>query len=125
MKKHKVHISYYDEFPIYEPAEGGYYYAGAGLSSTTKLMSKTEARAKMDEYWNECKKENFDMYGKEDDFARSTYGNAIDENNNYIYPWVRASWDYIFKESKYIGEGAFIIVERKLGHSRKGYVPYE
>ena len=35
-----VWLSYYEEYPIYEPAEGGYYYEGLALVKTERLSKR-------------------------------------------------------------------------------------
>lgn len=46
MKKAKrfYYVSYYEDFPIYEPAEGGYYYPGTELIDSYKTGSLKSAR---------------------------------------------------------------------------------
>lgn len=38
------YVSYYMEYPIYEPAEGGYYYAGNDLEISYRFGSLSKAR---------------------------------------------------------------------------------
>lgn len=42
------HISHYEEYPIYEPAEGGYYYAGNQLV-VSERKSKRQCRKDFEE----------------------------------------------------------------------------
>ena len=51
------YLSYYKEYPIYEPAEGGYYYAGNQLVKSERL-SKRQCRRKFEKIWQECQEEN-------------------------------------------------------------------
>lgn len=51
------YLSYYKEYPIYEPAEGGYYYAGNQLVKSERL-SKRQCRRKFEKTWQECQEEN-------------------------------------------------------------------
>ena len=47
MKKNKrtwYYVSYYEEYPIYEPAEGGYYYAGNELIESYRVRTLAKAR---------------------------------------------------------------------------------
>jgi len=99
-----VWLSYYEEYPIYEPAEGGYYYSGLTLVETERL-SKRAAKRRFDELAKEC----------------------IDESKDDPYPWYQQNILYgrgLHKGSKYIGEGAMLIIERKKGMHEKGYIPY-
>lgn len=40
------YLSYYREYPIYEPAEGGYYYAGNQLVKSERLSNNAGANLK-------------------------------------------------------------------------------
>ena len=42
--KRKYYVSYYEAFPIFEPAEGGYYYEGRQLIDSIKVGSLKRAR---------------------------------------------------------------------------------
>lgn len=54
------YLSYYKEYPIYEPAEGGYYYAGNQLVKSERL-SKRQCRRKFEKIWQECQVDNWDV----------------------------------------------------------------
>ena len=95
-------ISHYEEYPIYEPAEGGYYYAGNQLIES-ELKSKRQCRKDFEAIWVECMKEN---------------------ESGIPYPWVRVNDNYIRRSSQYIGEGESIVIEKKSGSYEKGYKPY-
>lgn len=95
-----VWLSEYREYPIYESAEGGYYYEGLELVQTERL-SKRAAKKKFDQLAIEL----------------------IKESENDDYPWNMSDIKYgrhIFKGSKYIGDGAYICIERKKGMYEKG-----
>lgn len=110
------YISHYAEYPIYEPAEGGYYYAGNQLVESER-KSKRACKKNLEEIWEECKKENLQEYGMEEpDFDKDKYGNRI-------YPWKR-SGNYIYKRSYLIGEGESFVIERKQGSQEHGWQPY-
>lgn len=96
-----VWLSYYEEYPIYEPAEGGYYYSGLALVSTERL-SKRAAKRK------------FDAEAKE----------LLELSKDGDYPWVKLNGRHLAQDSKYIGEGAFFCVERKKGMYERGCQPY-
>lgn len=92
-----VYLSYYEEYPIYEPAEGGYYYAGRSLVNSEK-MSKRQAKREFNESFKE-----------------------VEDHDE----WIRAKNRYMARrESKYIGEGALLVIEKRSGSYEKGYTPY-
>lgn len=96
------YISYYKEYPIYEPAEGGYYYPGNRLVDS-KRKSKRQCRKDFENIWKECLKEN---------------------ENNPEYPWIREYDNCIYKDSEYVGRGKRYVIERKQGSMRSGWKPY-
>lgn len=96
------YVSYYEEYPIYEPAEGGYYYPGNCLVDS-KRKSKRQCRKDFENIWKECLKEN---------------------ESNPEYPWIRACDNYIYKDSEYVGRGKSYAIERKQGSMRSGWKPY-
>lgn len=108
------YVTYYEEYPIYEPAEGGYYYAGTQLVETQKL-SKRKAKAELERIWAECKADNFEIFGEEEP--------EIDHDDCHNYPWRRYGAE-IYKDSYYIGQGVFYLLERHKGSAIKGWVPY-
>ena len=59
------YLTYYKEYPIYEPAEGGYYYAGNEVAQSER-MSKRKCRSRFNEIWKECEKENIENGFTED-----------------------------------------------------------
>ena len=96
------YISHYEEYPIYEPAEGGYYYPGNQLVASER-KSKRQCRKDFEKIWQECLEENKD---------------------DPEYPWIRENANYIYKNSKYIGEGESFAIERNQGSMEHGYEPY-
>ena len=42
-----VYLTHYKEYPIYEPAEGGYYYAGNEANEYYRLNSIKQAKRKL------------------------------------------------------------------------------
>ena len=110
------YVTHYEEYPIYEPAEGGYYYSGNQVVESER-MSKRKAKAELERLWLEAKAENLEMFGAEEpDFDKDEYGNRI-------YPWMR-NGNEIFRYSKYIGDGESYVIEHKLGSCTRGWVPY-
>lgn len=113
------YITHYEEYPIYEAAEGGYYYSGNQVVESER-MSKRSCKKELNRLWEEAKAENLEMYGSEMPSDHDEYGNKI-------YPWLRIetpSGIRIVKYSKYIGEGESFIIERKQGSEERGRVPY-
>lgn len=118
------YVSHYSEYPIYEPAEGGYYYAGNELVESERL-SKRKAKEKFEEIWKKCLKEN-----EENGFVEGADWKGIIERT-HIYPWERNhDWEKkfgfyaIYRDSYYIGEGESYVIERKIGSQSKGWEPY-
>lgn len=111
------YLTHYAEYPIYEPAEGGYYYAGNQVVESEKL-SKRKAKAELEQLWLDAKAENLALFGEEEPTKdRDKYGNRI-------YPWVKYG-NMVRKSSRYIGEGESYVIERHYGSEIRGYRPYE
>lgn len=111
------HLTYYKEYPIYEPAEGGYYYAGNEIEETER-MSKRKCRLRFNKIWEECEKENIENGFTEDADWAKVY------KLTGVHPWIKFDDNCICRDSNYIGEGESYVIERKLGSQRKGYEPY-
>ena len=92
-----VYLTHYEEYPIYEPAEGGYYYSGNEIVEYER-MSLRKAKKMIRELFKEIKNEK--------DWIIS-----LDKRRAY-------------RKSKYIGEGESYVIERKLGTYKRGYEPY-
>ena len=90
------YLTYYEEYPIYEPAEGGYYYAGCSAEEWAYDESLSEILKYIPEYL-----EKFDM-----EFW-------IDKNN--IVPLFETYGAVVvgMETSKYIGEDRFIRLENE------------
>lgn len=93
-----VYLTLYEEYPIYEPAEGGYYYAGQQVDRFYRLNSEKQAKRKLAKLRKELEREGFIVIPEQ---------------------------GYAYRYSKYIGEGAEIIIEKKLGQHTRGWHPYE
>lgn len=93
------YVSYYEEYPIFEPAEGGYYYAGAQLSSSVQCSTLKKARQRL---------------------AKMVNGSW----NDPICPLVQTSKNLASYHGNYIGEGSFLVIETHKGHNEAGYEPY-
>lgn len=89
------YVTYYSEYPIYEPAEGGYYYAGANARYSKGFQTREEAQAHLRELAEE---EDMDIVN--DDYAQI--------NTPYI-----GEQDHIVVETR-----------KSYLSGEKGYVPY-
>jgi len=78
MAKHKYFVSWYKAYPIYEPAEGGYYYEGEHLIQSIRVGSLKRARKAMQ---REAKSLGFTSIGSN---MSSLCGKYIGESE-YIY----------------------------------------
>lgn len=90
-----VYLTHYNEYPIYEAAEGGYYYAGQEAGCFYRLNSVKQAKRKLAKMSKELEEEGFVVRD-----------------------------DYAFLRSRYIGEGERWIIEKVYGSHNKGRVPY-
>ena len=93
-KKTWYYVSWYDKYPIYEPAEGGYYYEGLDCACWYKFGSLARAKKWLKRWAEE-------------------YGYELSGNERHAY-----------EESHYIGEGTVIHIETVQGIHTCGYVPY-
>lgn len=87
------YVTYYSEYPIYEPAEGGYYYAGATAAYSKGFETKEEAEAHLKELAEE---EGMDIVN--DDYAQINT-KYIGEQDHIV---VETSKDYLSGESGYV-----------------------
>ena len=98
------YLTHYEQYPIYELAEGGYCYAGNQVVEAEK-MSKRKAKKEMKRLWEEAQEENKQLPDR--------------------YKWVLCyDGNMIIRHSKYIGEGKSYIIERKKGSKTSGWHPY-
>ena len=98
------YITHYEEYPIYEPAEGGYYYAGNQVVESERL-SKRQCKKNLKELWADAQKENEHLPEREQ--------------------WIMFSdGTGIRKQSRYIGDGESYIIEKKRGSRVRGWHPY-
>jgi len=106
------YLTHYEEYPIYEPAEGGYYYSGNQVVES-KRLSKRQAKKQLREIWAMCEEEN-----EENQKWEERTGQRFDY-------WQRsADGNEIWKSTRCIGEGESYVIERKLGKNRRGWEPY-
>ena len=98
------YITHYEEYPIYEPAEGGYYYAGNQVVESERL-SKRQCKKNLKELWKDAQKENEYLPEKEQ--------------------WVMfRDGTEIRRCSRYIGEGESYVIEKNYGSKVRGWHPY-
>ena len=91
-----VYLTHYEEYPIYEPAEGGYYYAGRQAVEYCRLNSEKQAKRKLAKMRKELEENGF----------------IVDDDRAYLY-------------SKYIGEGESWRIEKVLGSHESGRQIYQ
>jgi len=114
------YISHYTEYPIYEPAEGGYYYSGNQLVES-EHKSKRACKKELLRIWEECKKENEELGFREENQNEW----AAIRHETRSYPWqLNKERNRIYRGSYYIGEGESFVIERRQGSKEKGRVPY-
>ena len=92
------YLTHYEEYPIYEPAEGGYYYAGNRAQEFYRLNSMKQVKRKL----AKMKKD-------------------LEEDGFIVSEELDAAWRF----SKYIGEGESWVVEKVYGSQNEGWHPYE
>lgn len=90
------YLTHYQEYPIYEPAEGGYYYAGREPYEHYRFLTKWGARRQLAKMLAELEEEGF----------------VVDKERAYLF-------------SKYIGEGESWLIERKYGSHESGRQIYQ
>lgn len=114
------YISYYTQYAIYEPAEGGYYYAGNSLVESER-KSKRACKKALLEIWEECKKENERNGFREDN--KDEWERI--QSRTHEYPWkFNKEFNRISRRGHYIGEGESYVIERHQGSKNSGYQPY-
>lgn len=91
-----VYLTHYEEYPIYEPAEGGYYYAGNQAIEYRRLNSMKQAKRIFAKMQKELEADGFIVY----------------ENRAFL-------------PSKYIGEGESWRIEKVLGSHESGKQIYQ
>ncbi len=125
MSKRMVYFSHYRYYPIYEPAEGGYYYAGCELLYSER-MTLTEARKELKARIAEELSNS--QYEREDnDYVVPKYATYEEPSRLHghktLVVWPRGAE----VTTPYIGEGELIVIEneRDKGSRVRGWVPYE
>ena len=100
-RKYPYYVTLYNEYPIYEPAEGGYYYAGLATEAVEGFDSFKEAADAID-------------------------GIAQELNSNDYNLVKKSTTEYRDEGDKYIGTGAVLCVEnnKQFRSRERGRVPY-
>ena len=96
-------VTTYEDYPIYEAAEGGYYYSGERMTDYRGFQSFRKARKTINRMYKQALRDgNFDGMIEYRSFNGLSFGAF----------------------SKYIGDGWNIYLENKLGENEHGYEPY-
>jgi hypothetical protein len=91
-----VYLTHYAEYPIYEPAEGGYYYAGNEAYECHRFWTTWGAKRHLAKMRAELEEEGF----------------IVSESRAFLF-------------SKYIGEGESWVIERSYGSHKSGKQIYQ
>ena len=91
-----VYLTHYQQYPLYEPAEGGYYYAGNEAFESFTFLTKWGAKRQLAKMRAELEADDFTVYD-----------------------------DKAILSSKYIGEGESWEIERKYGSHNRGKQIYQ
>ena len=104
------YLTYYEEYPIYEPAEGGYYYSGCSAEEWVYSEDLSEILNYINEY--------VDKYDME---VRGDIDNLINIFKNY------GAVVIAMEHSKYIGGDRYIRLENESEFKSEecGWHPYE
>lgn len=107
------YLTYYEDYPIYEPAEGGYYYAGTQECGVEEFKTLHDALARVKSASEELFVEDFTTGEIDEEFWSSlaTLGSTT------------VAGEY----SKYIGESRYLVLETPatLYNRECGWHPYE
>lgn len=91
-----IYLTHYQEYPIYEPAEGGYYYAGNEPYEYHRFRTMWGAKRHLAKMKAELEEEGFEVLDNK-----------------------------AFLRSKYVGEGESWIIERAYGLHKSGKQIYQ
>lgn len=101
-EKYPYYVTMYYLYPIYEPAEGGYYYNGRNVYESYGFQTRKKAIQFLRKRRKECLKE--------------------DENVKGWFNYINSFG--VYNMNGYIGDGYFWELERKQGNAVSGYEPY-
>ena len=104
------YVSYVTEYPIYEAAEGGYYYAGETVQMCRAFQTWRKARR----FYNKIRADFLERFGFETDRIN-------DFQPGGICKWGDGPVAAYY--GKYIGDGERVQITRYEPHD-KGYQPY-
>ena len=108
----KLYVTAMAEYPIYEPAEGGYYYAGNEIVWQREFSTYRKAR----QFFNKMVKEFIEDFGEPDQ--------ETDWYEVSSQTWFNKMHTGIYHRTHYIGEGHELTLTRR-PRKEKGWVPYE
>ena len=97
------YVTYYEEYPIYEPAEGGYYYAGSQNVWVREFKSWRKAR----QFFNKVAKQFVEDSSYDNPYCMYGFPNSCAKVH-----------------SRYIGEGYGIVLTSKKPLEEHGWKPY-
>ena len=95
-----IYLTHYTEYPIFEAAEGGYYYAGQQAGDYYRLNSMKQVKRQLQKMSKSLEAEGFNVL----------------ISNHYCEA---------YRSDKYIGNGELWIVEKVYGSNNRGWRPYE
>ena len=97
------YVTYYEEYPIYEPAEGGYYYAGSQNVWVREFKSWRKAR----QFFNKVAKQFVEDFSYDNPYCMYGFPNS-----------------YAEVCSRYIGNGYGIVLTSSKPLEEHGWKPY-
>lgn len=106
-----VYLTQYEFYPIYEPAEGGYYYEGSRIVCSIKL-SKNQAKRRFKQLCKEYQKDSEELW-----FDDRYYVFVSNYSND---PIIHA----VGLRGPYIGDGEMWVIEKNKGSQTSGRRPY-
>ena len=101
------YVTEYREYPIYEPAEGGYYYEGVEMIQSRTFQTFRKARKHMNRTYKDVVKNEMPYI--------EGCGQTFFSNENHLY---------FGAFGKYVGDRWFYVIERKQGREVRGATPY-
>lgn len=97
------YVTIYSRYPIYEPAEGGYYYSGIEMIESNEFREFRKAKRYLRKLYKQC---------------------IADRDHEDKYWFSNGSHTKFGVGGKYIGEGWYVVLEKKQGNDVKGWQPY-
>ena len=97
------YVTIYSRYPIYEPAEGGYYYSGIQVMDSSGYNEFKKAKRCLRKLYKQC---------------------IADGDHQDKYWFSNGSHTHFGVGSKYIGEGWYVKLERRKGKDVSGWEPY-